>query len=273
MPIHDWTRVSAGIFHDFHHEWISTIHRALNAGLLPPDYYALAELAGEPGPDVVTVVNVRFTAVAEPEQYARKRNRVVVRHSSDDRVIAMIELVSPGNKGSRHALRAFVEKALELLEAGIHLLIVDLFPPGPRDPQGIHAAIWSEISDDNFELPADKRHRAGGGGRRAPRDAVVPRGGPVRSRAAGSNLSSRLRRRPAALARRARTAFGVVSQSTTRKTQNAVKFDHFWPADDGAETEASCLNGYIWLSNVSYSSCGPIQNQTMVLSSRTPTAR
>ena len=56
----------------------------------------------------------------------------------------------------RPALRAFVAKALELLEAGIHLLLIDLFPPGPRDPQGIHSAVWSEILDDGFQLPSDK---------------------------------------------------------------------------------------------------------------------
>ena len=64
--------------------------------------------------------------------------------------------VSPGNKASRHALRSFVEKAVELLDAGIHLLVVDLFPPGPRDPQGIHRAIWSEIVEDDFQLPPDQ---------------------------------------------------------------------------------------------------------------------
>ena len=56
MPIHDWTRVDAGIFHDFHHEWISTIRRALNDGLLPSEYYALAEQqAAGFGPDVLTL--------------------------------------------------------------------------------------------------------------------------------------------------------------------------------------------------------------------------
>ena len=70
--------------------------------------------------------------------------------------MALVEIVSPGNKGSRHALRAFVEKSLEFLDAGIHLLVLDLFPPGPRDPQGIHKAIWSEIMDDDFQLPPDK---------------------------------------------------------------------------------------------------------------------
>ena len=42
------------------------------------------------------------------------------------------------------------------VDAGIHLLVVDLFPPGPRDPQGIHKAIWSEIVDDDFQLPPDQ---------------------------------------------------------------------------------------------------------------------
>ena len=42
MPMHDWTRVEAGIFHAFHHEWVSEIGRALNRGLLPADYYARA---------------------------------------------------------------------------------------------------------------------------------------------------------------------------------------------------------------------------------------
>jgi hypothetical protein len=93
---------------------------------------------------------------AEEEEYARKARAIAIRHSSGDRVVALIEIVSPGNKSNRHGLRSFVEKALEFLDAGIHLLILDLFPPGPRDPQGIHAAIWSEIRAEDFTLPPDK---------------------------------------------------------------------------------------------------------------------
>src|SRR5262249_23475675 len=99
---------------------------------------------------------VRFTATAEPEQYARKRKTVTVRHSSGDQVVAVIEVVSPGNKSARHPLRAFVQKAVELLEAGVHLRIADRSPPGPRAPQGIHAALWSEITEDQFRLPPEK---------------------------------------------------------------------------------------------------------------------
>jgi hypothetical protein len=64
--------------------------------------------------------------------------------------------VSPGNKNSRNALHTFVHKMAELLDQGVHLLVIDLFPPGPRDPQGIHKAIWDEIAEEPFELPPDK---------------------------------------------------------------------------------------------------------------------
>jgi hypothetical protein len=181
MSIHDWSRVNAGIFHDFHHSWIEEIKRALNAGLLPPDYYALAEqIAGGFGPDVLALQfdghdgilpkgddqrpsgvmdappKVRFTAETEMEQYAQKQNSVVIRHSSGDQVIALVEIVSPGNKASRHGLRSFVEKAAAALYRGYHLLILDLQPPGRRDPQGIHGAIWEEIEDDSYDAPPSK---------------------------------------------------------------------------------------------------------------------
>src|SRR5438552_5367237 len=112
MPIHDWARVDAGIFHEFHYDWIFMLKEALNQGLLPPDYYALAEqVTGGLHPDVLTLerkhagapssgdnglsnvpaagggvavaVNpprVQFTASAESELYARKSNRIAIRH-------------------------------------------------------------------------------------------------------------------------------------------------------------------------------------------------
>jgi hypothetical protein len=71
-------------------------------------------------------------------------------------VIAIVEIVSPGNKASRHAAGAFVQKAAELLDRQIHLLVLDLHPPGPRDPQGIHGLIWEEITAQPYTLPAEK---------------------------------------------------------------------------------------------------------------------
>jgi hypothetical protein len=178
MPIHDWTRVDAGIFHHFHHGWTATLCNALNSGRLPGGYFALSEqVIRGPIPDVLTLKlppttdppglpsgvavatappRARYVVRAESDVYARKANRVTVRHRSGQ-VVAVIEIVSPGNKSSRNPFRAFVQKAVELIEQGIHLLIVDLFPPSDRDPQGIHKAIWDEIGDEPFTQPADKR--------------------------------------------------------------------------------------------------------------------
>ncbi len=56
MPVHDWTRVEAGIFHAFHVAWIPEIQKSLNGGLLPEGYYALAEQhAGRAVADILTL--------------------------------------------------------------------------------------------------------------------------------------------------------------------------------------------------------------------------
>ncbi len=139
MPIHDWTRVSFGTFHNFHQGWMITLRDALNAGRLPEGYFAMAE-----------------QVVSRPEErYAGKATHLAIHHGLG-RVVAIIEIVSPGNKNSRHALRSFVDKAVELIREGVNLMVIDLFPPGPRDPQGIHPAIWDEISDQPWALPPDK---------------------------------------------------------------------------------------------------------------------
>ena len=100
-------------------------------------------------------VRTRVRAEADAAVYARKANRIAVTHP-DGVVVPVIEIVSPGNKDSRHAARSFARKAAEFLFAGVHLLIVDLFPPSRRDPQGSHKLIWDRVRDEPFELPPDK---------------------------------------------------------------------------------------------------------------------
>lgn len=178
MPVHDWTRVDAGLFHAFHQRWISALCDALNMGGLPSDYFALPEQRIQaPIPDVLTLKlnplgqeprnhtcgmavatappRVRVTRRTEANLYARKANRITVRHRHGE-VVAIVEIVSPGNKESRAPFRAFLEKLADLIEKGVHLLVVDLFPPGPRDPFGIHKAIWDEFEVEDFDLPPDK---------------------------------------------------------------------------------------------------------------------
>ncbi len=177
MPIHDWTRVTAGTFHDFHNAWLVEMRNALNTGVLPDEYYAQTEqVAGEVNPDVLTLQvgdardgepagatavaeappKVRFTATAEVDALTRRKRALVIRHSSGDRVVAFLEIISPGNKSGRHAFRRLIDKAAGLLNQGYHLLLVDVFPPGPRDPRGVHGALWEEIGEGSPATPPDK---------------------------------------------------------------------------------------------------------------------
>ncbi len=180
MPMHNWSRVKAGTFHNFHTLWMANITNRLNAGLLPAGYFAMAEqYIGRPETDVVTLQTAPWTgsqtdhaggiAVApvrpttrfvmsmphDVERYARKANRIAVHHELGN-VVAVIELVSPGNKDRKQSLRTFVDKAIDLIQQQVNLLIIDPFPPGKHDPRGIHGAIWEELTDESFALPSDK---------------------------------------------------------------------------------------------------------------------
>src|SRR5437868_2765272 len=56
MPVHDWSRVDANLFHDFHQTWTINLRNALNGGLLPKGYSALVEQhAGGVVPDVLAL--------------------------------------------------------------------------------------------------------------------------------------------------------------------------------------------------------------------------
>ena len=199
MPIHDWTRVDAGIFHHFHQQWTVAITNVLNQRLLPGQYYALTERQGarfEPdvlalkagrglerddetpasiarasddaGGLLVAPPRVRVTAETDLEFYRRKQNIVAVRHASGDHLVAIVEVVSKGNKSGRKAFDDFLRKGAEFLSRGIHLLMLDLQPPTPRDLQGIHGAIWDEVAGQDYTRPLDKpltlaSYDAGGG--------------------------------------------------------------------------------------------------------------
>jgi hypothetical protein len=172
MPAHDWRRVDDGTFHNFHLSWIAGLTAQLNNGLLPPRYYALAEpRAAESEPDILTLklresetpkglgptgrtddlAGAVAIADAPPQAsivtdldtafYIRKRRTIVIRHVTDHDIIALIEIVSAGNKSSQHAFDQFVSKVLSALDQGIHVLLLDLHPPTSRDPRGLHAVI------------------------------------------------------------------------------------------------------------------------------------
>jgi hypothetical protein len=180
MPMHDWTRVTAGDFHDFHQSWTVNIKARLNSGVLPANFYALVErVSGQAVPDVLTLheqtepsdnpaefdgavavatapPKVAVTGAIESLAYAKRKNRIVVRHEGSNRVVAMIEVVSSGNKANERDFRQFLAKVVSAIEQGIHVLVIDPYPPTKRDPHGIHGEIWAELGDDSYRAPPRK---------------------------------------------------------------------------------------------------------------------
>jgi hypothetical protein len=168
MPLHDWTRVEACRFHSFHTRWIAHLSDTLNAGILPPNYYADPEQVTSSGvPDVLTLRTPGVTndpprlpsglAVAEhPPRTQRSRTfarpalrprsrHVTIRHASGDQVVAFIEIVSPANKDWLVHVEDFAHKVAAALEQGVHVLVLDLLPPGRHDPNGMSGAIAREL--------------------------------------------------------------------------------------------------------------------------------
>jgi hypothetical protein len=185
MPMHDWTRVTAGTFHDFHNSWITHLKEALNAGLLPKPFYALGEQrAGEAGTDVLALretngdvsslepgasdngmvavaeapprVHLAQEASLEAAFYLAKRRTLVIRHATGDRIVALVEIVSPANKHNHASLEDFVAKVMSALKEGIHVMVIDPFPPTRHDPQGLHGLLWEELGEPHYEPPVDR---------------------------------------------------------------------------------------------------------------------
>jgi hypothetical protein len=182
MPIHDWTRVDAGIFHAFHLNWIAELNKALNGGLLPSGYYALPEQhASSSIPDLLTLhaspavgkplapaPATGGLAVAEaPPNVQRKqtvgavartwRRTLAIRHVCEHRLVAILEIVSPANKDRPRSVADFAGKIVAALAYGVHAFVVDLFPPGPHDSAGMHGVIWQRLekTEEPYDLPDD----------------------------------------------------------------------------------------------------------------------
>ncbi len=184
MPVHDWGKVDAGTFHAFHNAWNTHLMGTLNGGILPKGYDALAEqhVRGRV-PDVLTFhvsgpisdpppipspgnrgialadspPRVRRRLVADESASYRSRQRTLtIRSTSGHQVVALLEIVSPGNKDRAASVSDFVDKVVSVLNRGIHVLVVDLFRPGKHDPGGMHSQIWSSYAFDGYDPPPEQ---------------------------------------------------------------------------------------------------------------------
>jgi hypothetical protein len=175
MPLHDWSRVESGIFHDFHTAWITEIRKALNAGLLSKGYYALAEQhAGENVADALALhvpsppeESTRLKvpggesgggialAEAPPKislhekielEITEIQRHVAIRHLSSHRVVALLEIVSPGNKNNEARFETFVHKTVDAIRRHVNVLLIDVHETGRFDQDGINARIRNILS-------------------------------------------------------------------------------------------------------------------------------
>jgi hypothetical protein len=181
MPLHNWTLVDDGAFHGFHNRWIAGLTITLNRGLLPKGYYADGEQITrdrDPNdktiPDIITLRRPRglFDSVGGSEPgvavldtpprsrrqtelrpVALPKRHIVVRHRSGHQVVALIEIVSPANKDRASRITDFVDKVVNALNAGVHVLVIDVFPPGKHDPHGMHAAVCDRFEPDDTDPP------------------------------------------------------------------------------------------------------------------------
>jgi hypothetical protein len=163
-------------------KWISELDKALNGGLLPPGYYSLPEqhtsasipdlltlhaspAAGKPLPPAPATGGL---ALAEaPPRVQRKqtvgavartrRRTLAIRHVSEHRLVAILEIISPANKDRTRSVADFAGKIVAALAYGVHALVIDLFPPGPQDSAGMHGAIWQRLekTEEPYDLPED----------------------------------------------------------------------------------------------------------------------
>lgn len=141
MPVHDWTCVDENVFQAFHTAWIIRLSAALNQGMMPTAYYALAEQHGSQlGADVVRLQG--------SSKCPTSRRTLSIRQLGGHQLVALVEIVSPANKARASDVQEFLDKAESALSCGVNLLLVDLFPPGPHDPRGLPAALCERLTQE-----------------------------------------------------------------------------------------------------------------------------
>jgi hypothetical protein len=155
MPLYDWTRVPDNVFHNFLVAWLGRLAGTLNGSALPRGYLARVEQYVGPvsalevesskttgrGPGL----RLESTATIDPPRFdVRRQRRIAIFSARDERRLAVIEVVSPGNKDAERRTRWFEEKLLDCLASGLHVLLIDLLPATPIAP-GLAAAVARDL--------------------------------------------------------------------------------------------------------------------------------
>lgn len=147
MPLHHWPNPRVP-WRSFHNHWIVRIVEQLN-DVLPPGFRArptelivgiepdvlLLQEADRPGaqPAANQPALADATLTATLPRPAELPMVGVYSAYDTSRLVAIVELISPGNKDRAEAVQAFVEKVVFLLQDGVHVMTVDVISL-PRMP-------------------------------------------------------------------------------------------------------------------------------------------
>ncbi len=102
MPLHDWSRIPAGLFHDFHQTWSIQIKPALNAGILPKGFSALVEQRSGPGEsDVLAIERLARprSEIGEEKEFAFPdgKDRILASYETGDMQAYYVEPIGIGD--------------------------------------------------------------------------------------------------------------------------------------------------------------------------------
>jgi hypothetical protein len=101
-------------------------------------------------------VTLALEAATDAAFYIAKRRTLVIYHATGDRIVALIDILSPGNKHSQYTIGDFLDKVIAALRAGYHVLVIDLFPPGRSNPSGMHGVIWEYLTNEPWQALSDR---------------------------------------------------------------------------------------------------------------------
>ena len=160
----------------FHAAWATEIMRTLNRHVLPPGFFAEAQVyvgsrveidvatfEQEKGERSVTDGNAGGVAVARwappttalvmPAVFPDEIEVQVFGTTTGATLVAAVELISPGNKDRPETRRAFVAKCLSYLQMGMGLVIVDIVT---QRPANLHDELVSLLEQPafRFQVPA-----------------------------------------------------------------------------------------------------------------------
>lgn len=157
MPLHDWTRSTDAAFHSFHLGWLWNLARTLNTSVLPAGYEARTEeYVGPYEADIVALevgagsseavrgsggTLVPTLTIDRPRFLVHREHRLALYSARDERRVAVVEVISRGNKNSQVRVEWFGRKLLEYIENGLNLTILDVLPPTRLVPDGFASGL------------------------------------------------------------------------------------------------------------------------------------